>query len=278
MQVERVNISIDIGFTLYSYGKGKPCITLITGFTDRDACGVLLLKKLVEELKDKTLHGSVVIIPQINENGLKQSSCKKQGRSRTFCKIIEKLSQVIPNDCYVIEIRCRQGFVEHIVAPQDFIVNEKNFVEAIPINYVVKAKIRGALNLLIDKGFKVLSIIINGGKVFDVNYVQQFLEKLLIMLSNLSILKKKSKQVDHSHVYFDGYYKIRCSNRGIFVPEIPSGVEVDAGAAIGTLEDDKVIANQSGLALYVSKPKLCDVDEVVAVIAVKKEDQTSTHQ
>lgn len=269
MQIERINISTDVGFTVYKLGKDRPCITFISGISDEDGCGIVLLRKLIDTLKNKTLHGSIIVVPQINELNLKRSSCKKFDTSSVFCNIVEKLCQVLPKECFVVEVRCKKDFVEHIVVSQEFEKDDvKSLVESIPLEYIVKAKIKGVAGILRDKGFNVVSIIFNGGKEFNLDYVEQALGTMITMLSNLGISKKKTKQVQHK--YFEGYYVVRCVSRGVFIPSIPRGVEIDVKTSIGTLNESGIFSKQSGLVLHISNPKLCDVDEVVAIIAVKK--------
>jgi predicted deacylase len=279
LQIERINISIDVGFTLYRFGKDRPCIVFISGISDSDACGIALLKKFVEELKDKNLHGSLLVIPQINELNLNVTSCHEIGEQHIFCKIIEKLVRTMPRECIIVVLRCRKDFVEHIVIPQEINDNIKNFVEATPIEFIVKTSGKGIISVLRKARLNTVSIILNGGREFDLNYIEKFLNILTAILSNLNIVKRKSKQQSQQiiHRYFEGYYIVKCSNRGIFIPKIQKGIEISKGTSIGSIENNEVISEKDGLVLYISNPKLCNLNEVLAIIAIESKNEEVNH-
>jgi predicted deacylase len=274
LYIERVNIAIDIGFTMYRLGEDKPCITFVSGISDNDACGIALLKKFVEELKDRTLHGTILVVPQLNELNLRITSCRGSSRSSTFCRIIEKLATVIPRDCVVFVIRCRSNFVEHLVVYRELYDGVKNFVEAIPIEYVVKDSRKGITEIIKDLELNVVTIVLNGGKEFDLNHVENYLNILMKFLSNIGVVKRKATQVTHR--YFEGYSVVRCADRGIFIPKIQRGVDVYKGTPIGVIENKEIVSDINGVVLYISNPRLCTLDEVIAVIAIEKKD-ISTH-
>lgn len=275
MYIERVNIAIDIGFTMYRLGEDKPCITFVSGISDNDACGIALLKKFVEELKDRTLHGTILVVPQLNELNLRITSCRGSSRSSTFCRIIEKLATVIPRDCVVFVVRCRSNFVEHLVVYRELYDSVKNFVEAIPIEYVVKDSRKGITEIIKDLELNVVTIVLNGGKEFDLNHVENYLNILMKFLSNIGVVKRKATQVTQ-HRYFEGYSVVRCADRGIFIPKIQRGVDVYKGTPIGVIENKEIVSDINGFVLYISNPRLCTLDEVIAVIAIEKKD-VSTH-
>lgn len=277
MQVERANISVDIGFTLYRIGKDLPCIAFVSGVTENDGCGYAVLRKVVEELKNKTVHGTIVIVPQINEVNLAYSPCMHVHSSSIFCRLVDKLVELIPTGCIVIEVRCRRGFVEHIVVPGNRIDEQlKRLVEAIPIEHVVITKLRGLAYVLKKRGFNVARIILNCGKEFSINDVDKGAEVIIGTLVNLGFLKKKSIQVEHR--YYERYYILRCINKGIFTPLITNHVNIVAQTVVGTVDGVELRSPVDGLVLYVSQPRLCNIGEVVSVIAVESMEKEATRQ
>ncbi|MEM4848976.1 MAG: hypothetical protein QXM55_05000 [Ignisphaera sp.] len=268
MQVERANISIDIGFTLYRLGRDLPCIAFVSGVTGNDGCGYVVLRRVIEELKNKTVHGSILIIPQVNEINLAYSSCSYAHNSSIFCRLVDKLVELIPRECPVIEVRCRKGFVEHIVIPRNKIDEQiKHLVEAIPIEYAVKAKLRSLAYILGKRGFNVATIILNCGKEFSLNEVDKGIEVIIGTLANLGFLKKKANRVEHR--YYERYYVLRCSNKGIFTPSIANYANVVVQTVIGTIDGVELRSPVNGLILYVSQPRLCSINEIVSVIAAE---------
>lgn len=278
MQVERINISIDIGFTLYRLGKDLPCIVFVSGVTDSDGGGYAVLRRILEELKSKTLHGSTLLVPQLNELNLAYRPCTYTSSSSIFCKLVDKLVELIPRECLIVEVRCRRGFAEHILIPRDGIEEPLiRLVEAIPIEYVVKDKLKGFAQELRKRGFNVATVILNCGKEFNYNEVDKGVEVIMGTLGNLGYLKKKPNQFKHR--YYEGYYVLRCSNRGIFTPSITNCTDIVAQTIIGTLEGSEVRSPVNGLVLYISQPKLCNIDEVVGVIAIEALGEEATiHQ
>lgn len=278
MQVERASISIDIGFTLYRLGKDLPCIAFVSGVTDSDGGGYAVLRRVLEELKSKTLHGSILLVPQLNELNLAYRPCTYTSGSSIFCKLVDKLVELIPRECFVVEVRCRRGFVEHILIPSKVIEESLiRLVETIPIEYVVKDKSKGLAYELKKRGYNVATVILNCGKEFDHSEVDKGVEVVMDTLGNLGLLKKK--KLNHvKHRYYEGYYVIRCSNRGIFIPSITNCTDIVAQTVVGALEESEVRSPVNGLVLYISRPKLCDIDEVVSVIAIEALGEGSIHQ
>lgn len=265
MQRERVNISLDIGFTIYWLGKDLPCIALVSGVTKNDGCGVVVLRRVVEELKDRALHGTVVVVPQLNEYGLSFRPCFN-GKDEPLCKVIDKLIDIVPRQCPVVEIRCRKGFIPHVIMPKSY--EDKDFrtlVEAIPAEPVVKANIKSLANIIRKKGHSSLTLVLSGGKDFSYSEVERGVELVLDLLSNLRFLKRKSKSVQH--IYSNGYFLIKCDSKGVFIPSISSGSKIAAKTIIGKLDDSEISSPISGLVLYIASPRLCDVNEIVCVVA-----------
>lgn len=265
MQRERVNISLDIGFSVYRLGKDIPCIALISGITKTDGCGVVVLRKVIEELKDKTLRGTIIIVPQLNEYGLNFKPCFND-RNEPICKLIDKLIDIIPHHCPVIEILCKKGFIPHIVMPKNYEdKNIRTLIEAIPAEPVVKANLKSLSNIIRKRGHDSLTLVLSGSKDFSHSEVEQGVELVLDLLSNLEFLKRRSKSIQHT--YFNGYFLVKCDSKGVFIPSIPSGSKVIAKTTLGKLDDSEIASPINGLVLYITNPRLCDVDEIVCVIA-----------
>lgn len=272
MQIERVNISLDIGFTVYRFGNDYPCIALISGLSEYDGCGIAILRKIVEEIKNISTQGTLIIIPQFIEHkyiGRVDRSGLCLDDSTVICKLINKLKEIIPLQCLLIEIKCKKDFVPHIVIPSDDIDNRVNeLVGAIPLEYVVKTKMKGFTQIVKKKGYTILTLIARGGKEFDIDNVTRGAEIVMNTLANLGFLKRKSNSVHQTQL--EGYYAIRCISRGIFIPKIAEGVEVGIKTVIGSLDGVEMISPVSGVVLYVSRPRLCEIGDKVCVIAVKE--------
>lgn len=269
MQIERVNISIDVGFTLYKFGSTPPCLVLVSGVDRASGCGTAILKKIIEQIKDKTIHGTLIIIPQFCEH---EDLCKGKGcrdDSEVFCRLIDRFTSSVSTDCVLVEIRCKKDFIPHVII-SDVADNERfrGLVDAIPIEYVVKANIKGFSNIIKRKGYKTLTIIFKGGKDFDLDDVLYGVNTIIDMISNLGLLKKrKGRYVQH--MYFNGYYTLRCLSKGIFIPSAIAGANITSKNIVGTIDDTEIFSPVDGVVLYISRPKLCSVNDVICVIALK---------
>lgn len=265
MQRERVSISLDIGFTFYRFGRDSPCIVLVSGITKNDGCGVLILRRVIEEIKDKVSRGTILVVPQLNECGLDFKPCFND-RGELICGLVDKFIEVLPHNCQVVEIRCRKSFIPHIVVPRDYDDKDlMSLVDVIPVEPVVKANLRSLADVARKRGYSSVTLILSGGREFGYNEIEQGIELVLDTLSNLGLLKRGPKHTQHT--YFNGYTSIRCNSRGLFIPSISSGSKIIAKTTIGKLNDVPITSPTNGLALYVSNPRLCDLNEVVCIIA-----------
>uniref|UniRef100_A0A7C2VNJ3 Uncharacterized protein n=1 Tax=Ignisphaera aggregans TaxID=334771 RepID=A0A7C2VNJ3_9CREN len=266
MLLERINISIDLGFTIFRLGKENPCIALISGITYDDGCGVATLRNVVDKLKSLTLRGSVIVVPHVNELDLDVENNRYSGS--LFNLLIKRFSEVLPSNCLVIELRCASGFEPHIVIDKASTDNSvKNVLEAIPIKYIVMSNTSNTAKILRERGFNVITIVFGGGKEFSLDDVEQYVQVILDFLGNLNIIKRRVKQVQHE--YLDRYHVIKCHSRGIFVPSIARGSEVSAKDLIGSLDGAEVTSPVDGVVLYVSSPRLCNIGDVICVIGAK---------
>lgn len=266
MQRERINISLDVGFTVYKLGKDTPCIALVSGITRNDGCGVAILRKVIEELKDKSIHGTLIVVPHFNEYGLNFRLCFND-KGGIICKLVDKFIDILPNKCPVVEIRCRRGFIPHAIVPKNYEDRDlRILIEAIPVEPVVRVDVKSlAANIVKRRDHNSLTLVLSGGKDFSHDEIEQGVELVMDLLSNLGFLRRKSRSV--AHTYFNSYFLIRCDSKGIFIPSIPSGSKITAKAPIGRLNDIEIASPTDGLVLYIANPRLCDVDEVVCVVA-----------
>lgn len=268
MQIDRLNISIDLGFTVYRFGKDLPCVSVVSGLTKSDGCCIAILRKVVEELKDKTVRGTAVIVPQLIE----QLHIFKTSRCRAFAdllsKLIEKFAEVVPRDCLIIELRCLKGVTPHMIVPEDHVDERlKLLAEAAPLEYIVRSTLRGFSRIINDKGYTVGTLVIKGGREFEPSDVDQGVGIVLDMLTNLGLLKRRSRRVQH--VYLGRYHVIRCLLTGIFSPTVASGSEVSAKTVIGRVDGNEIESPVDGVVLYISSSRLCCIDDVVCIIASK---------
>lgn len=265
MQRERVSISLDIGFTFYRFGRDTPCIVLVSGVTKNDGCGVFVLRRVIEEIRDRVSRGTILVVPQLNECGLDFKPCFND-KGEPICRLVDKFIEVLPHHCQVVEVRCRKGFIPHIVAPKDYGDRDlRALVDAIPVEPVVKAGLRSLADVARKRGYSSVTLILSGGREFSYSEIEQGIELVLDTLSNLGLLKRRPKHAQHT--YFNGYSSIRCDSRGLFIPSISSGAKITAKTAVGKLNDDPITSPTNGLVLYIANPRLCNLNEVVCVIA-----------
>ncbi|MEM1541105.1 MAG: hypothetical protein QW101_00555 [Ignisphaera sp.] len=269
---ERINLAVDIGFNMYVFGGGSPCIVLMSGGTKSDGCGIATLRKLVKELKDLSVQGTIKIIPQVNEYSsvFDINKCLKNRVkiSSPLCRLIDRVLEIIANQCMVIEIVCRPGFIPYIVvSPYKPLDDElQRLVKSIPIDIVVKYELKSLGFKLAENNCKAITIVGRGGKTFDLNDVEHLYDVLLNALTNLGFMKRKTRSKSVEQKIFSSYNLIKCTSRGLFIPMVHAGSNIESGSTIGTLDDIEIKAQHDGVALYVSRPKLCDMNETVCVI------------
>ncbi|MEM0489779.1 MAG: hypothetical protein QXG46_02045 [Ignisphaera sp.] len=269
---ERINLAVDIGFNIYVFGKGSPCIVLMSGGTKSDGCGVAVLQKLVKELKDLSVQGTIKIIPQINEYSsvFDINKCLKNRLkvSSPLCRLIDRMKEMISNQCMAIEIVCRSSFIPHIVVspykPLDDVM--QRLVKSIPIDIVVNYELKSLGFKLAENNYKVVTIVGRGGKTFDLNDVEYLYDILLDTLTNLGFIKRKTISKTIEQKIFSSYNLIKCTSRGLFVPSVQSGSIIEKGSIIGTVNDVEIKTQYDGVVLYISRPRLCDINETVCII------------
>ncbi|MEM1842782.1 MAG: hypothetical protein QXE70_10810 [Ignisphaera sp.] len=270
--IERINLAVDIGFNMYVFGKGSPCIVLMSGETKSDGCGVVALQKLVKELKDLSVQGIIKVIPQVNENslvfGINKCLKNRVKISSPLCKLIDRIQEIVSNQCMVIEVVCRPNFIPHIAVspykPLDDVL--QRLIESIPIDIVVKYELESLGFKLIENNCRAVTIVGRGGKTFDLNDSEYLYDILLDTLTNLGFIKRKTRLKTVEHKSFNYYNLIKCMGRGLFIPTVHVGSNIENGSTIGIFNDVEIKAQYDGVVLYISRPRLCDVNETVCVI------------
>lgn len=274
IQIERINISSEIGFTVYTFGKGSPCVMIISGETRSDGCGIATAYGVMKNIKSKSIQGTIKIIPQFNEHPhiFKIFKCLKKNLATIdspICKLIDRLQEVAQDQCTIIEVVCKKDFLPHIVIPYKYINDEtiQKIIKLIPIEIVTSYKLNTLGFKLIEKEYKVITIVGRGSNVFELNDVNYLNEVLIDTLSELGFVKKKKKEVKSiNQRIFKNYTTIECPSKGIFIPSITLGDEVVKGATIGTINDVEIKSSYNGVVIYISKPRICSENEVICAI------------
>lgn len=272
MLIQRISISIDVGFTAYQLGGGSPCTVLISGFTASDGCGVAVLRKIVDEFRNKSIKGMVTVIPQFIEVKWLAKAYRCSHSGSVLCALIDKLAEVLPSNCNIIVLRCRRFFVPHVLVSERDVSKIRSVVEALPVENIVEIESERVVDMAREKGFTIATVVLDCGRYFEEEEVARGFDVVRTALANIGHLKRGSRNVQHR--YFKGYHIIRCPRSGIFKPAVNAGVEVSKGSVIGFIEETEIKASVDGLLLYVSKHQLCYVNDVVGIVTAKT---NSTH-
>ena len=281
MLLERVSIDKDVGFTLYSFGKGENCILIVAGMHGDEVCSVAISFELIERLKSSSIRGVVKIIPIVNEWSLKlkvhNNPIDGLDINRLFPGSIEgSVSERIANrvwkyvtECnYVLELHCDKNSIPYILTyriEEDFI---KDFVSKIPIEIIVVSnEVRGQLFIeAVANGVSAASIAFAGSIEYDLNDIHSYTNIILDTLANLGFIKRKEKIV--SQKIYPKYLVIRADREGLLEVDKMPGNDVGEQEVIGRINGFEIRSPVSGKILMISKPTYVVVGQPIAKIAV----------
>ncbi len=269
----------DIGFTVYNFGRESPCIFIVTGFTKNDFCCTASLLGVIDIIRDEDVRGSIKIVPIANEilykygkniDYLRGIDKVFPGRGNSIASSIAEGIWNIARECnYVIELKCLDNVLDHIVIPIDRKDYLNEFINAIPIETIVMIK-RLPKRLFYElsiRNVKSLRIILRGGKEFEANDIDRVKNIIISILRNMGVIKKKLKEQPIERQFFNGYTIVRSRMSGVFIPMKNMGDFVDKDDIIGSLNNDKVISPVKGRIIFMSRATYATIDRVLCVVA-----------
>jgi len=283
MIVERVYIAQNIGFTVYTFGKGAPRVLIVAGLHGDEVVGVATARILIDKLKNMTIRGTVKIIPIANELGLyigsRANPIDGKDLNRVFPgnengtvseRLAAKIWSLALESDYIIDLHgCGELCIPHILTL--FISSDKSadLAKLIPIEYVVGSQaIRGQLFVeAAYVGKHAVLIEIPGTRSFRWSIAEDIAMRLLSFLASIGIVKRQSMEIKQK--LFKGYVSIVSSYEGLLRRCVEPGAEVEQGMSIAEVEGEKIVAPVSGFVVMVTESKFVRIGDSIARIATE---------
>ncbi len=234
---------------------------------------------IIDAIRDEDVQGSIKMVPIANEilykygmnvGYLRNIDKAFPGKGNSIMNSIAESIWNIAKQCdYVIELRCLNDTLDHIVIPIDKRDELNEFISFIPIDTVVMIKSlpKRLFYELSMRNVKSLRIVVKSGREFDVADMDRTMDIVISILRNIGIMKKKSKSPPIEKYFFYGYTIVRSKVSGIFIPMKTVGDFVDKDDVIGSLNNDKVLSSAKGRIIYMSRATYASINKVLCVIA-----------
>ena len=251
MLIERVCVGDGRGFTVYSLGKGTKCIAIYSLGGTYHVCPSAALYAIIRELKEREPRFRLVLIPELFERTAIDGV--GEGISNYRDMVIDALSRYIEGCELLLEVTGLEECLPHVVAKSE----ELDF--GIPI--LVEEPRSEVLRKLSTVVGNVAQLRVSGGMSVPRSSVLKAIEALRTILSSLAGSKGSERRVLRRASYVYSPYV------GIFVPEVDVGADVVEGDVLGSIQDRKVKTPSEGTVLAISRARLVDVGDFVALIA-----------
>ena len=282
MIVERILITQNTGFTVYTFGKGTPRVLIVAGLHGDEVVGVATARILLDKLKNLTIRGTVRIIPIANELGLyigsRTNPIDGKDLNRVFPgnengsvseRLAAKIWSLALESDYIVDLHgCEELCVPHILTVFD---NDRStdLAKLIPIEYVVGSQAtRG--QLFIEAAYAdrpAVLIEIPGARSFKWSIAEDIATRLLSFLASIGIIKRQSMEVKQR--VFKRYVSVVSSYEGLLRRCVEPGAEVEQGMNIVEVEGEEVIAPVSGVVITVTESRFVRVGDSIARIATE---------
>ena len=282
MIVERILITQNTGFTVYTFGKGTPRVLIVAGLHGDEVVSVAAARILLDKLKNLTIRGTVRIIPIANELGLyigsRTNPIDGKDLNRVFPgnengsvseRLAAKIWSLALESDYIVDLHgCEELCVPHILTVFD---NDRStdLAKLIPIEYVVGSQVtRG--QLFIEAAYAdrpAVLIEIPGARSFKWSIAEDIATRLLSFLASIGIIKRQSMEVKQR--VFKRYVSVVSNYEGLLRRCVEPGAEVEQGMNIVEVEGEEVIAPVSGVVITVTESRFVRVGDSIARIATE---------
>ena len=282
MLVERIYITQNIGFTVYTFGKGAPRVLITAGLHGDEVVGVATARILIDKLKNMSIRGTVRVIPVANELGLyigsRTNPIDGKDLNRVFPgnangsvseRLAAKIWSLVLESDYIIDLHgCGELCIPHILT---VFSHEKSIdlAKLVPIEYVVGSQaLRG--QLFIEATYTdrhAVLIEIPGARFFRWSIAEDVAMRLLSFLASVGILKRQSIEIKQK--VFKKYVSIVSDHEGLLRRYVEPGAEVEQGMNIVEVEGEKVAAPVSGVVIMITESKFVRIGDSIARIATE---------
>lgn len=282
MIVERILITQNTGFTVYTFGKGTPRVLIVAGLHGDEVVSIATARILIDKLKNLTIRGTVRIIPVANELGLyigsRTNPIDGKDLNRVFPgnengsvseRLAAKIWYLALESDYIVDLHgCGELCIPYILSVID---HEKSagLAKLVPIEYVVGSQAtRGQLFIEATYADRHAVLIeIPGARSFKWSIAEDIATRLLSFLASVRIIKRQSMEVQQK--VFRRYVSVVSSYEGLLRRCVEPGAEVEQGMNIVEVEGEGIVAPVSGVVIMVTESRFIRVGDCVARIATE---------
>jgi predicted deacylase len=276
-KVKQVEVEKDyITLKFHQFGEGEPKFLLVAGIHGDEVTGILAAMKIIDELKERKVNGTVTLLPIANPLAfrLRERATMTVGEfenpdmNRSFPgskdgNITERTAyeiwKVVLESNYVVDLHCcMRDSYPFMIAFED------DYVKKLSSNFPVKAvlKTRGFVSegvghggslsgTAVKNGISSVNVELRGGdsrvNVEDADMLKDSFMKLLV---NLGFLEGKKTTVKHES--FGEIARVRADHDGFFIQKIAPGTMVKKGTVLGEIFNiGTVISPHEGIVTHI---------------------------
>ncbi len=255
-----------------------PWILVDAGVHSAEYNGIKAVMELSQSLDHHKVHGGIILIPLINENGFQHragSNVFADGKNlnrvfpgKEFGSLADVMAytistQIFPYVDYVVDIHSGDAYEQ--LTPFAFVLGGCNqqvndgstmLSQWIDVKYLAKSMLTSGGLYNSAGALGIPSILIERGGMNDWNdaWVNQDKADVINILQGLHILDGKA--VTYDHILFEQVEYVRAPKSGLWLTNVFAGQTIVKDQLLGTITDpygdplSKIIAKNDGVVLY----------------------------
>ncbi len=234
-------------------GKGEGKVLAMYYDTCIEAAVMRMRKELKEYSRARVAFLSLVDIATYRREVVRVLKISEPRKNGSFLeRLLNEVASMADEYEMIVEIKCMRDSLPVTLA----IDGELRIT-----NYVVLAHEETLPKYLrsLSKGKNVASVWVNCGEDFSLDELENVCTTIKRILEFASGRVKEATIVRALSI-------VKSNAKGIFIPLKRLGEEVVEGEAIGFIKDERVVADSDGLLAYISRGKLIDVGDELALI------------